>query len=138
MTLHAWRRLFGVSALVAEILTSQTAGGAVASQCNQVSPLQIQIEAGQILHVLVLVSFLALVLEMRSEIREKLLCTALLLFGLNRIIWALQPTCTQTLPAGALDWNDGFLAISQFCFFALAILSIREIAKPAPREPWIA
>jgi hypothetical protein len=128
MTLKAWRRVFVVAALSAQIHMTRTPQFAPTVDCAHNGP-QVQLYAGEFLFLLSSALFLALVFEMSRELREKLLCTALLVFGVYHIVDAFFPVCP--LPAGSIDLSEGFLQISYFCYFALAVLSIREIAGAA-------
>jgi hypothetical protein len=125
MTLKAWRRIFGVAALSAQIHMTRTPQFAPTVDCAHSDP-QVQLSAAEFLFGLSLALFLALVFEMSRDLIEKLLCTALLVFGVYHIVDAFLPICP--LPAGSIDLTEGFLQISYFCYFALAVLSIREIA----------
>jgi len=127
----AWRRIFGLLAVIANILVAYAPEYSPTLQCAHSAP-QFQLYTGTFAYLTASALFLLLAFEMRPWIREKVVCSGLLFLGVDLVLDSSLPECP--VAAGSINRLVVLLNVVYFCYLALAVLSVRDIADSAQQR----
>jgi len=131
MTTKAWRRIFGLLAVIANILVASAPEYSPTLQCAHSAP-QFQLYTGTFAYLAASVLFLSLAFDMRPWIREKVVCSGLLFLGVDLVLDSSLPECAVTV--GSINRLVVLSNIVYFCYLALAAFSVRDIADSTQQK----